>query len=146
MKTPTFTFRRTVLLLLLVFCVIAAGGASALKSIGANVSLIKHVEHTLGGAIFLHAIIALFLGIVAQLTSPYSWRKLPVGLSMSVLPILVLVTLDESLQYFIPARHFAWLDMAVNIAGVLSGALCVALLQHLVRFGKRLLVLDHSRS
>jgi VanZ family protein len=126
--------------------VIAAGSASALKSIGANVTLLKHAEQTLGGAIFLHAIIALFLGIVAQLTSPCSWRNLPMGLSISVLPILALVTVDESLQYFIPSRHFAWLDMAVNLVGVFSGALCVALLQRLVRFGKQRLVLDHSSS
>jgi glycopeptide antibiotics resistance protein len=127
-------------------CVIAAGSASALKSIGANVTLLKHIEQALGGAIFLHAIIALFLGIVAQLTSPYSWRKLPLGLSISVLPILALVTVDECLQYFIASRHFAWLDMAVNVVGVLCGALCVALLQRLVRFGKQRLVLDHASS
>ncbi|MBM7036965.1 VanZ family protein [Vibrio ulleungensis] len=146
MYISTFTFRRTALLLILLGCVFAAGSASVLRSIGANVALIKHAEQVLGDSIFLHAIIAVSLGLVAQLTSLKAWRSLPLGLTTSILPILFLVTLDESLQHFIPTRNFAWLDMVVNVVGVLTGALCVALLQHLIRIGKQRLVLDHSSS
>jgi hypothetical protein len=117
------TIYRILLLGLLVGCVFIAGSTSLVKSMGMMIVPVKQLEQSLGGAIYLHALIALSLGAIAQLTSPSVWRWLPLGLSIAVVPLTFLVVLDESLQYFIPTRYFAWLDMGVNVLGVLSGAL-----------------------
>jgi hypothetical protein len=114
--------------------VIIAGSASMFKSMGVMIGPIKDLEQSLGGAIYLHALVATSLGAIAQLTAPIAWRKLPLGLSYTIVPLTALVTLDEALQYFLPARHFAWIDMGINVVGVISGAVVLSAIQKIVHF------------
>ncbi|WP_368664806.1 VanZ family protein [Grimontia celer] len=72
----------------------------------------------IGGDIYLHFIASFFLGQLCWLTTQ---RTSHFRLSIPTLTVLVLVVLDESLQYLIPSRQFSWLDMTVNVFGVLLG-------------------------
>ncbi len=101
------------------------------KSMGLFINVVKQAEQSLGGAIYLHIVIATSLGMLAQLCTPWRWSTLVLGLSPFVPVLMLLVSLDEFSQYFIDTRNFAWLDLAVNNIGVLAGALIIALLQQL---------------
>ncbi|CZF80052.1 VanZ like family protein [Grimontia celer] len=105
-------------LLMLVVFVILFGSASVLKSFGIFANQVRATEVMIGGDIYLHFIASFFLGQLCWLTTQ---RTSHFRLSIPTLTVLVLVVLDESLQYLIPSRQFSWLDMTVNVFGVLLG-------------------------
>ncbi|KKD59387.1 hypothetical protein RN22_15835 [Grimontia sp. AD028] len=94
------------------------GGASVLKSAGIWGNHIKATELMIGGAIYLHMFGSVALGILCRLASS---KGIILGLPVTTLFVLILVVLDESLQSQIPSRQFSWLDMIVNVFGVLLG-------------------------
>ncbi|MGF1766059.1 VanZ family protein [Enterovibrio makurazakiensis] len=104
--------------LTLIFLVLLFGSASTLKSFGILGNQVRATELMVGGAIYLHLCGALLLGMLCRLTTQ---RNLCLGLPFTTLFVLALVALDESIQSLIPSRHFSWLDMTVNVLGVLSG-------------------------
>ncbi|MEZ9233747.1 hypothetical protein AB4259_22060 [Vibrio amylolyticus] len=98
--------------------ILLLGSASVFKSAGLFNHSIRQVELALGGAVYLHLIGAVVLGFIAHLSS---CRTFLFGISLNAVLLMILVVIDESLQYVIPARHFSWLDMSVNVIGVLAG-------------------------
>ncbi|MDD1782382.1 VanZ family protein [Enterovibrio sp. ZSDZ35] len=102
----------------LVVFVTLLGCASVLKSAGILAEQIRATEVLMGGDIYLHLCGSFILGMLCRLTTQ---RKICFGLPPATLFVLVLVVLDESLQSLIPSRQFSWLDMAVNVVGVLFG-------------------------
>ncbi len=71
-----------------------------------------------GGAIYLHMVGSFTLGVLCRLASS---KGIILGLPVTTLFVLFLVVLDESLQAQIPSRQFSWLDMTVNVFGLLLG-------------------------
>ncbi|WP_028024947.1 VanZ family protein [Enterovibrio calviensis] len=102
----------------LFFFVLLFGSASVLKSADILGDQVREAEIMMGGAIYLHLCGSFFLGILCRLTSRSSRCF---GLPLPALFVLILVVLDESIQSLIPSRQFSWLDMTVNVFGVLSG-------------------------
>jgi glycopeptide antibiotics resistance protein len=102
------------------------GIASVFKTTGILDAEIKQVESAVGGALFLHLIGAIVLGGLSKLSQP---KKVIFGVSPLTLFLVVLVTLDESSQYFFPNRNFAWFDLFVNYCGLLIGSFGMTALQ-----------------
>lgn len=104
-----------IILMLLVFLF---GSASIFKSSGILGNKIHSVEIAINGAIYLHLFASLLLGTFCRLATKHN---ICLGLPPTTILLVLLVTIDESLQFFIPLRQFSWLDMLVNIFGVLTG-------------------------
>ncbi|MDD9175001.1 VanZ family protein [Aliivibrio sp. S2TY2] len=104
--------------IILIASVLLFGGASFLKSSGVLIDQIRDIEATMHGSIYLHLCASLLLGIFCRLATR---RNLCLGLPITSIFILLLVIIDESLQFFIPLRQFSWLDMLVNACGILAG-------------------------
>jgi len=104
--------------IILIASVLLFGGASALKSSGILGDQIRAIEVTMHGAIYLHLCASLLLGIFCRLATRHN---LCLGLPVTSIFVLLLVIIDESLQFFIPLRQFSWLDMLVNVCGILAG-------------------------
>ncbi|MBV7299596.1 hypothetical protein [Enterovibrio paralichthyis] len=94
------------------------GAASVLKSTGIFSIHVRETELMVGGAIYLHMVGSFTLGMLCRLASS---KGIVLGLPSTALFVLLLVVLDESLQSQIPSRQFSWLDMTVNVFGVLLG-------------------------
>ncbi|MDD1792977.1 VanZ family protein [Enterovibrio sp. ZSDZ42] len=103
---------------ILVVFVVIFGSASVLKSADILGDQVREAEIMIGGAIYLHLCGSFFLGILCRLTSK---SNRCFGLPLPTLFVLMLLVADESLQSLIPSRQFSWLDMTVNVFGLLSG-------------------------
>lgn|GEM_PF-3448157 len=112
---------------LLITLSLIGGGASVCKSLGIGLDTLHSIEKALGNSIYLHAIVAISLGAAGQLSSE---RRIinKAFVNPIIIPIILMVILDESLQLYSSSRHFSWLDMSANVAGVLFGALSAQLL------------------
>jgi VanZ family protein len=67
--------------------------------------------------------------LVSSLTGT-RWREYRLGASACLGLTLLLVSLEEASQLFIPSRTFSWLDLAYSWAGVLVlGGLAAALVR-----------------
>lgn len=104
--------------IILVMSVVLFGSASILKSSGILGSEIRSVEVAIHGAIYLHLFASLLLGCFCRLATKHN---LYLGIPPTTLFVILLVVVDESMQFFIPSRQFSWLDMQVNVFGVLMG-------------------------
>lgn len=94
------------------------GSASIFKSSGILGNEIHSVEIAINGAIYLHLCASLLLGAFCRLATKHN---ICLGLPPTTILLVLLVIIDESLQFFIPLRQFSWLDMLVNVFGVLAG-------------------------
>lgn len=103
---------------ILIASVLLFGSASIFKSSGILGNEIRAVEIAIHGAIYLHLFASLLLGIFCRLATK---QNLCLALPPTTVFVLLLVILDESIQFFIPSRQFSWLDMQVNVFGVLLG-------------------------
>ncbi|MDD9156060.1 VanZ family protein [Aliivibrio sp. S4TY2] len=103
---------------ILITSVLLFGSASIFKSSGILGNEIRTVEIAIHGAIYLHLFASLLLGIFCRLATK---QNLCLALPPTTVFVLLLVILDESIQFFIPSRQFSWLDMQVNVFGVLLG-------------------------
>ncbi|RYU67909.1 hypothetical protein ERW51_10820 [Aliivibrio finisterrensis] len=103
---------------ILIASVLLFGSASIFKSSGILGNEIRTVEIAIHGAIYLHLFASLLLGIFCRLATK---QNLCLALPPTTVFVLLLVILDESIQFFIPSRQFSWLDMQVNVFGVLLG-------------------------
>lgn len=103
---------------ILIASVLLFGSASIFKSSGILGNEIRTVEIAIHGAIYLHLLASLLLGIFCRLATK---QNLCLALPPTTVFVLLLVILDESIQFFIPSRQFSWLDMQVNVFGVLLG-------------------------
>ena len=103
---------------ILVVFVVLFGSASVLKSVGILGDQVRATEVMIGGAIYLHLCGSFILGMLCRLTTEENvFLRLP----STTLFVLMLLVTDESLQSLIPSRQFSWLDMTVNVVGVLAG-------------------------
>ncbi|WP_194436496.1 VanZ family protein [Vibrio fluminensis] len=107
-------------------CLLVLIGASAslTKSFSLHGGVVSQFEVTMGGDWVLHALMAFALGWTANWATPityfryYGFRVTPLLVMM-----LLFVSADEILQAFVPTREFSWLDLIINIAGLIVGAL-----------------------
>ncbi|MDG3088247.1 VanZ family protein [Vibrio hannami] len=98
------------------------GGASLAKSSGLFLPQIGFAEVYVGGHQYLHLIVALTLSFVAVWSTLPEERKFIFGsFGWPTIALLLLVAVDELLQYFLPSRHFSLIDLSINILSVLSG-------------------------
>ena len=93
---------------ILIASVLLFGSASIFKSSGILGNEIRTVEIAIHGAIYLHLFASLLLGICCRLATK---QNLCLALPPTTVFVLLLVILDESIQFFIPSRQFSWLDM-----------------------------------
>ena len=111
--------------IILIASILLFGNASILKSSGILSNEIRAVEVAVNGDIYLHLFASLILGFFCRLATK---RNLFLGLPSTTIFVLLLVILDESIQFFIPSREFSWLDMQVNVLGVLFGTYFINLI------------------
>ncbi|GAB2643256.1 VanZ family protein [Vibrio panuliri] len=110
---------RAILLLLIA---VVAGCASLAKSLNYYSDVVVSIEQMLGGDWALHAIFALVLGFTAHWATPvdyFYYRRFCAAPLLAL--ILFLVVVDEFMQAFIPHREFSWLDLSINVVGLLVG-------------------------
>lgn len=111
---------------ILPFSLVLFGGlASMAKTFNVHGQSVRELEVMLGGDAVLHAIVAILLGLSACWATPkyfyrHRWFRLPPLLIIMVF----LVCSDELLQAVMPRREFSWLDLAINLSGLLVGAVC----------------------
>lgn len=120
----------------LFLAVIGLGGCASLaKTLGWFSGWMSQVETRVGGDIVMHLTVATLLGIAAcwaGLDDKTSLSERPKRLFVSrrqfaLLALsLLLVSLDEGLQYFAPTRTFSLSDWLANVCGLTLG---VALFQ-----------------
>lgn len=103
------------------------------KSLDIYGDVVRSIEVSVGGAWVLHTVIATTLGFVAAWSTPQSYyEQSRIPISPWVLLLVLMVTIDETLQAFNPLREFSFLDMSINITCVVTGAI----LYRLLRFSK----------
>ncbi|MBA5761552.1 VanZ family protein [Vibrio sp. 404] len=119
-RSSLFFNRRVSVLFLLV---LIGGTASLAKSLNYHGNVVHQVETLLGGAWVLHVVLSISLGFVAHWATPrYYFRNTHFRFPPLLVVILVAVIVDEVLQAFIPRREFSIIDLAINISGLMLGA------------------------
>tara|TARA_Y100001956_G_C4109138_1_gene181509 strand:+ start:881 stop:1294 length:414 start_codon:yes stop_codon:yes gene_type:complete len=112
-------------LLLLVTLFLAGGSASLAKSFDVHGQVVIGLEHMVGGDWAMHLIVATTLGFFAAWSTPktfYQYSRVPFSPWVGLL--LIAVTIDEFSQLYFPLRQFSFVDLGINISGVLMGSFC----------------------
>lgn len=119
---PSGFFNKRFLLLLCAIALVSA--ASLAKSLGWYEYAVTEIEDWVGGAWVLHLCVATSLGFIASWATPKRYfKQATLPISPWVWMLLVIVTFDEITQFFNSNRYFSFIDMSINIVGVLTGAL-----------------------
>jgi VanZ family protein len=111
-------FKLSIFLLL-----VGVGGlASLLKSMGVFSQQIALTEFFVGGDKPLHLMVSTALSVASVWCTAPNRRLFGRGaFGWPTLLLLILVISDETSQYFLPRREFSFLDMSVNLTGVVVG-------------------------
>ena len=107
---------------LFIFVIIFSVFASIAKSLGLFTTQLLTLEHHAGGDQMLHFVLSLLISYFSFWIIPNQLNYTPRSIINRItLLLLLLVTLDEGAQYFLPTRQFSWLDMGANWSGILCG-------------------------
>lgn len=112
-------------LLLLVALVVIGGCASLAKSFNVYGQLVLDMEALVGGDWVMHLIVSTTLGFFASWATPkhyFQTARIPVSPWVGLL--LIAVTVDEFSQLYFPSRQFSFVDLGINLSGVLLGSFC----------------------
>ncbi|RKF13221.1 hypothetical protein DBZ36_19375 [Alginatibacterium sediminis] len=83
----------------------------------------------IGGAWVLHLVLSFTISLLLMLSVPPRWFHMRwCKLSYVQWFLLFAFCFDEGAQYWIPSRYFSWLDLAINISGLVIATLLIRLL------------------
>ena len=110
--------------LFVLFSVIGLGASASLaKSLDIYGHAVDGVVYLVGGDKVLHSIVAVTLGFVASWATPksyYQYSSIPFSPWVGLL--LVAVSIDEFSQAYFPTRSFSWIELGINLTGVMMGS------------------------